>query len=124
MLNQRHLIVLDDESAFCEVVAKVAEGIGYKTTKLNDPRRFEETYSRIRPDVVVIDMIMPDRDGLEIVQWLTGVSDKVRVLLVSGYDPMYTHAATTLMKAKGFVDIHSLSKPLNLTALREILDSE
>ena len=64
------LLVVDDEPEFAELIRKIGERKDFVVQTLDDSRDFEETYRQFDPSVIVLDIIMPDMDGIEIIQWL------------------------------------------------------
>jgi CheY-like chemotaxis protein len=69
-MHRKRLLIVDDEPRFATFVERVAEPLGYEVEVTNHGRDFQAAYRRKRPDVVVIDMVMPDIDGNELVLWL------------------------------------------------------
>lgn len=66
----KRLLVVDDEPDFADFVKRTAEGMGYDVSALSDPNLFKEAYAAFKPNVIVLDMVMPDIEGIELVQWL------------------------------------------------------
>lgn len=69
MTNSR-LLIMDDEPDFAEYIGIVGEQLGYETLKINDSREFKKAYIEFAPDVLVLDMVMPEIDGVELIKWL------------------------------------------------------
>src|SRR5437667_5651080 len=68
--NSRVLIV-DDNSRFARMSQLLLEHTGnYSACAVNDPRRALETARSFKPDLVVVDLIMPQADGLEVASQL------------------------------------------------------
>ena len=61
---------MDDEPEFADFVKRTAEGIGYEVAALSDPNLFKDAYQKTDTGVVVLDILMPDIEGIELVQWL------------------------------------------------------
>lgn len=120
-MTAKHLLVVDDESAFCDYVRQVAEDMGYSVAVCVDSTRAVEVYESTRPSVVVLDMVMPEVEGIQIVQELARRGTDARVILVSGYNPHYVDFAQTLGEAKGIRRIEGLTKPVRLEQLRAAL---
>jgi CheY-like chemotaxis protein len=120
-MTAKHLLVVDDEAAFCDFVRRVAEDMGYSVAVCTDSTRALAVYESTRPSVVVLDMVMPDVEGIQIVQELARRGTDARVILVSGYNPHYVDLAQTLGQAKGIDRIAGLTKPIRLEALRAAL---
>jgi len=120
MMAKRMLIV-DDELDFLIVVRRAAEGLGYEVETTTRGRDFKTAYARFDPTVVILDMIMPEVDGIELVEWLGGVRCKARIIIVSGSTPFYAKAAVALGEARGLLSISRLVKPVSLATLTATL---
>ena len=117
----RRLLVLDDEPDFCDFVAQVAEGAGYETQKVTDPLKFKQAYQSFGPDTIVIDMVMPELGGFEIVNWLIEQKCTAKVLIVTGYNPVYARSAQLQSSAKGLPKVKTFTKPVSVSKLRAAL---
>jgi diguanylate cyclase (GGDEF)-like protein len=60
------LLAVDDDPAISEALAALLAPIGLEVTTLNDPRRFWERLEAIKPDLLVLDLDMPDLDGIDL----------------------------------------------------------
>jgi CheY-like chemotaxis protein len=67
------VLAVDDEEQNLVLTQRVAEELGFATHTLSDAQRFMTTFVRFKPDIVVIDIVMPNMDGIEIIQWLKDV---------------------------------------------------
>lgn len=117
----KHLLVMDDEPSFGEFVRRVAEAPGYSVTVISNPWKFKGTYGAIEPSVVVLDIVMPEIDGIELIQWIADQEHKAKIIVVSGWDASYVDFARTLAQAKGLDSIETLTKPISLSVLRKAL---
>lgn len=116
----RRLLVVDDEPDFADFVKRTAEGIGYDVFALSDPNQFKNTYAEFKPNVIVLDMVMPDIEGIELVQWLAEQNCEARILVVTGYNPYYSKMALGLGEVRG-LQVETHQKPISLAALRAAL---
>jgi CheY-like chemotaxis protein len=117
----RRLLIVDDEPRFASFVRKVADPLGFDVEITTHGRDFQEAYLRERPDVVVLDMVMPDIDGNELVLWLVQQGCRADVLIITGFDPDYAVNARLLAEFKGLRSVKTLSKPVSVPRLREAL---
>ena len=55
---------------------------------LNDPRRVEETISTVRPSVILLDVVMPERNGFQVCRELKGSTEfqAIPVIMVTSKD--------------------------------------
>jgi DNA-binding NtrC family response regulator len=120
-MTTKRMLIVDDEPDFLIVVRRVAERLGYEVETMTDSRNFKQAYTRFGPTVVILDMIMPEVDGIELVGWLAGVRSKAHIIIVSGFTPIYAKTAVTLGEAKGLLSISRLAKPVSLPVLTTIL---
>jgi len=117
----KRLLVIDDEPDFCDFVAQVAEGVDYETRKVTDPHRFKQVYRSFDPGTIVIDMVMPDLDGFEILNWLIEQKCTAKVLIVTGNNPVYARSAQLQSSAKGLPQVKTFTKPVSVSKLRAAL---
>jgi len=115
---------MDDEVDFAAFVGRVAEQLGFEVTILTDPLQFKETFERVQPTDLALDMVMPDIDGIELVQWIAARGSQVRIIIMSGFNPRYAKAAEMLGQVKGRLSITSLTKPVDLNTLRGVLSQD
>ena len=115
------LLVVDDEEGFGTFVAEVAEGLDYKTRVTTNGREFIKAFKAEKPSVVVIDVVMPGMDGVELAGWLAEQEFDGHVVVVTGYAPLYADLIASQSVAKGMKSVTKLLKPLRAKALRAAL---
>lgn len=117
----KRLLSVDDDKDILEIIQSVAAGLGFEADVVNHPSMFMKAYARIKPDVITLDIIMPDMDGIELIRWLGDVGCKARVILISGASLAYSKMASRLAEDGAHLDIHTLRKPFRLAELRAML---
>ena len=119
--NDKRLLVVDDEPDFCHFVEIVARQLNYRVTKIVDSRRFKEAYHRCRPDVIVLDMVMPEPTGLDLISWMVEEGCEAKILIVTGYNPHTAKAAHLQSVARGHLRVKTFTKPVSVRKLRAAL---
>jgi DNA-binding response OmpR family regulator len=114
------LLAIDDEEEILAHVKSVAEGLGITTQTLSDTLRFMTTFVRFKPDIIALDLVMPDLDGVEIIRWLTDVDYSGRLIIISGYSD-YRRMGVAMADARQRMVVSSLPKPFRLSELRAVL---
>jgi CheY-like chemotaxis protein len=117
----RRLLVMDDEAAFARFVRRIAEGEGYEVEVLTLPREFAETFERFDPNVVILDVVMPEIDGIELIRWLIAREAHIKLIVMTGFNPMYATMGAVLAEAHGLMEVTSVVKPIGVADLRKLL---
>jgi two-component system response regulator MprA len=78
-----HLLVVDDDAAVREALALVLGLDGFVVTTAADGREAMRTLSAGRPDAVVLDVLMPGVDGLEVCRRIRATGDRTPVLMLT-----------------------------------------
>ena len=115
------LLIVDDEIEFARYVATVAEGLGFETEIFDHAHPFQEACRNNSPDAVLVDMVMPDMDGIELVTWLSQRGATAHLMVATGYNPKYAEMAEILGAQSTFSSITKLQKPIRAVELREVL---
>ena len=85
-----NILVVDDEEAIREVVSTMLESKGYHCTSVQNGRAAQEQVKRTTPDLVLSDMIMPEMDGLKLLEWLRQYDPDVPVIMVTAIHDIST----------------------------------
>lgn len=115
------LLVIDDEPDIARYIGFVAEELGYEVRVTTDPDAFKRSYEEIKPTVIVLDVVMPEVDGIELVKFLAQRHCDARILVISGYAERYLDNTKTLGEAFGLQSITAMAKPVELPKLEEFL---
>jgi len=81
MAGERILIV-EDEPRIAEVLARYLEAEGYQTERAKDGREALVLFRRFEPDLVLLDLMIPELDGLEVTRRLRA-SSSVPIIMVT-----------------------------------------
>ena len=120
-MSKKRLLAVDDSKPFLEFVRKVAVDLGYDVELADNGADFKKLYGTFHPNLVVVDLIMPDIDGMELIQWLAELDTPARVIVVTGYSPEYASLAKMLGEGKGLTTVKTLTKPIKANDLRSAL---
>ena len=87
------ILVVDDESAVREAVERALRLDGYEVAVAGDGREALETLEERAADAVVLDVLMPRIDGLELCRRLRGRGDRTPVLMLTARDAVADRVA-------------------------------
>jgi two-component system, LuxR family, response regulator FixJ len=85
-LNKETVYLLDDDSSILKSTGRLLDSAGWKVEAFTDPVAFLERASMHCPDVAVIDILMPEMNGLEVQRRLQRVSPSTRVIVLTAKD--------------------------------------
>ena len=68
MKNSRHVLIIDDEPAMTTYLSTLLEDNGFVAHVANDPKEGMERLRQMRPDVILLDLLMPHKSGVQIFQ--------------------------------------------------------
>ena len=80
----KKILLIDDDSELREVLSQTLSQAGYEVTTASDGRQASALYRRNPPDIVITDIYMPNKDGLEALMELRHGFPDVKVIAVSG----------------------------------------
>jgi DNA-binding NtrC family response regulator len=78
------ILVIEDEDSFRNVLVKMLTKAGYEVRQAGDGNQALTVCEEFKPDLVLTDIIMPDKEGLETIQELMEVSPGIRIIAMSG----------------------------------------
>src|ERR1700744_6180959 len=80
-VEMENILVVDDEEAIREVVSTMLESKGYRCTAVSNGRAAQDQVKRVTPDLVLSDMIMPEMDGIKLLDWIRHYDPEVPVIM-------------------------------------------
>jgi len=83
MNNAEHILVVDDDAEIRNLLARYLRQQGYRVTVAADRREYEMQFAADTPDLVVLDVMLPDGSGLDICRSLHGSQNAVPVILLT-----------------------------------------
>jgi len=115
------LIIVDDELELANLIRETAEIIGFEVHMVMSAKQFLQTWKERENDVIVIDLVMPDTDGIELTGILAEQGSAAPIILVSGYNEELLDTAGKLAEAKGLDLRGTFTKPINLHEISTLL---
>ncbi len=79
----KKVLVVDDEPSCCEMLREFLAERGYHPVVANSGAEALVAYEQERPDVVLLDVLMPDKDGLETLRELKAMDPEAGVVMVT-----------------------------------------
>ena len=120
MTGRKRILIIDDHDTFRaslrQIVSKMAE---YEVAgEAVDARQGEEEARRLKPELAVVDLSLPDRSGLQVTRVLKAVLPETRVVIVSMHSKIDYILGALRAGADGYLIKESVSR-----CLRDALDA-
>ena len=107
----KRLLIVDDETSITKIVGKIATGLGYEIEAVNDATQAMDVFHSFMPDVLMIDMVMPGVDGIDILREVMAISTGIKIIIMTGFGPGYLRLAKAVALFDEKPDITELAKP-------------
>jgi DNA-binding NarL/FixJ family response regulator len=108
----RTVLIVDDHAPFRAVARALLELEGFEVVgEAADARSALEAVGRLRPNVVLLDVQLPDLDGFEVARRLAQAGHPPAIVLVSSRDRSAYHRRLADSPARGFLAKGELSGP-------------
>ena len=119
--NVNRLLVVDDEPGIVDFITAAAHRLDYTVASAGTAAEFLTLVDSFRPSLIVMDLHLPDGDGVELLRMLVTRGFKAPILLLSGVDERVLAAAYELGVAQGLTMYGALGKPVLLPDLEQKL---
>jgi UDP-3-O-[3-hydroxymyristoyl] N-acetylglucosamine deacetylase len=111
------ILVVDDEEKIRDTLRGVLTDEGYEVLEATDGRRALEVLERTRPRLAIVDIWMPEVDGIELVERMRVEAPGMPIIVISGHGTIETAVRVIRLGAFDF-----LEKPFPLDALLQVVD--
>lgn len=122
--TQGRLLVLDDDISVSFTICAIAQKSGFDTRSTVSADEFFELVTSWQPTHMVVDLVMPDVDGVETLHRLAKAKSNSMVIVTSGLGGRVLEAAGRAATENGLTVSGILPKPFSPALLRELLSNK
>lgn len=115
------VLILDDDIDYSSSMREMIESEGHSVTVTNSAMDALNLENSSPFDLLITDIIMPEMDGLEVIQYVKNSHPETKIIAISGGG--YFRADDLLLMAKEFGANMVLTKPFNYAMLKMQLNS-
>lgn len=108
-LTMARILVVDDDPSLRATLERILERAGHDVLQAEDGIEGLRVYQAERPDLTVVDMLMPNMDGIEMITRLQRLDENARVICISGGGPTENYGPLVVMEVLGVRAV--LTKP-------------
>ena len=113
MTQTLKILVVDDEASIRELLSRQLMRQGRKVLVANDGRTAIQMFRRERPDITILDLNMPDLDGIAVLKAIRAIDPKATVMIFTGSGTEATEAQARELGVKEFLHKGELPKFLS-----------
>ena len=110
------VLIIDDEKAILESLSSILEDEGFQVFKAVDGKEGIAIFDREKPEIVLLDVWMPDLDGLQVLKRIKKIDRNAVVIVISGHGTISTAVEAVKVGAYDF-----LEKPLSIDKVLEVI---
>lgn len=109
-----HLLVVDDDSFYRKMLCRqlLAAGVERVTEAENGTEALSIFHDEAGFDLAIIDVLMPDMDGIELIRHLSGTKSCPPIVLISGMELSVLKATVSMALARRLTIVDALTKPV------------
>jgi DNA-binding response OmpR family regulator len=111
---KKNIMVIDDDEMLLNVLDIVLTEEGFDVSLVRDTTSLMNNLEKQRPDLVLLDLIMPEKDGTEVLEDIRGFSEDIPVIFMSASHKVKEKAINC--RAHGYI-----SKPFEIEELNRII---
>jgi len=117
MKSRFKVLVVDDESLICWSLSKMLERVGYEVATANSGSEAREKFESFKPDMAILDICLPDADGLELLREFKALDEDLLVLMITAEALSESVFRAFKLGAEDYI-----GKPFNLDAVEEVVE--
>jgi DNA-binding response OmpR family regulator len=109
------ILIIDDEAMIRDLLVNILEREGYETITATDGIDGIKIYRENPADLIITDLLMPEKDGLETIMELRRDSKDVKIIAMSGGGKIDPKTYLQIARTMGAIEI--ITKPFDLREL-------
>ena len=121
-MSPKHLLIAEDDDGIARLVASAAKKAGFESRCVHDGLELTRIYDEFQPEVIVLDILMPNMDGIETLSFLNTCGRKAQIIILSGQGN-YRHWTERMGVAYNLSIVATVSKPFRMAELRQLFET-
>ncbi|MEK6739277.1 MAG: sigma-54 dependent transcriptional regulator [Planctomycetota bacterium] len=114
------VLVIDDEADMCDMIAHVLSQAGYTTCLANNGNAGLELFHKKSPGVVILDLRLPEIDGMEILRQIKTANHEIPVIIITAHGEVRSAVEAVKLGAYDFLNKPFDNEEIVLTVKRAI----
>ena len=115
-MPQLNILVVDDDQDVCEYLQDFLVSEGYSVNVVNDPTRTLDVMKTAEHHVVVLDLMMPKLNGIDLLHQIRQADDDIAVIILTGYPSLETATSSIEHDVSAYI-----KKPFSINEFRDAI---
>lgn len=115
------ILVVDDEAEVRRTIGRMLATAGHDVVSAATGREAQLVLDQTKPDIIIVDILMPEQDGIELIGTLRRGNTGVKILAISGGGQLHPHDLLLVARKLGAEAV--LAKPFQADELLAAIDS-
>lgn len=115
----RRLLIVDDNRDLCDAMCLLATDLGFDVRGVYDGAAFRAAIVEFSPDCILLDLVIPDEDGIELLRFLQEQRCRARIGIASSQPDIILRQAGELARIFGLDFVGFLHKPFGSAEFRD-----
>ena len=111
------ILIVDDDKAICDYMQTLLEKDGFIVKTMSDPTLVEDEIRQGEYHVLILDVMMPKLDGIEVLKRVRSIDTDIAVIMFTAHPNLDTAVASMKLDAVDYI-----KKPFNVDEFREVLN--
>jgi len=116
----KRILLIDDDQLFREMLKDILESLGHEVTEAREGSEGLNLLRNLNPDLVMTDLIMPGKEGIETIMELRRAKPDLRIIAMSGGGRGMANSYLKIAQQMGAKRV--LAKPFSIDELKEVID--
>lgn len=102
-MAKKRILVVDDELDFLEMIKLRLEANNYEVVVASDGKEAMDKVRRFKPDAVLLDIMMPELDGLNVLRQIRAKDKKIPIFIITAFSNEERFKLAKKLNASGFI---------------------
>ncbi len=110
------ILVVDDEKGVYDLFHRILKKNGYTVLVAKDGKEALELVDKKSPDLVILDLKLPDMNGIQVLRRLKKINENIEVIMITGYGTMKTARMAMSLGAYDYI-----TKPFDINYIKALI---
>lgn len=111
------ILIVDDRPDLTDVISRLLANEGCEVVVANTAENLGAVLRALRPTALILDVMMPGRDGYDALQDVVSYNALMPVLLISGHGSTWLRMGESLSRINGLANLQTAAKPISRAQL-------